>query len=207
MRAIVNAPDFLDGNFLSAEHRVPVTLLQTNACSPLATNAIRDNIWDNFSSDTYKELPSVASIKVVDPVTGEERTYQMPGGGRGYTRPASLVSLWSTAPFLLNNTVGKFEWSPSVEARMASFNNSIEQMLWPEKRDNDPVLGDKVPGLIDRTTQSSYLRVPVGYLPPFAPKLAGLVKALAPAIVGENGLEIGPIPKGVPVNLLSNINL
>ena len=52
-------PDFLDGNFLSAEFRVPVTLLQTNACSPLATNAIAGNIWDNFSSQTYKELPSV----------------------------------------------------------------------------------------------------------------------------------------------------
>src|SRR4029079_7444568 len=119
MRAIVNAPDFLDGNFLSAEHRVPVTLLQTNACSPLATNAIRDNIWDNFSSDTYKELPSVASIKVVDPVTGEERTYEMPGGGRGYTRPASLISLWSTAPFLLNNSVGGCHPQHPVDGRIS----------------------------------------------------------------------------------------
>ncbi len=41
MEAIVRAPDFLDDNFLSAEFRVPVTLLQTNACSPLATNALR----------------------------------------------------------------------------------------------------------------------------------------------------------------------
>ena len=36
----------------------------------------------------------------------------MPAGGRGYTRPPSLVSLWSTAPFLLNNTVGRFEIEP-----------------------------------------------------------------------------------------------
>ena len=43
----------------------------------------------------------------------------MPAGGRGYTRPASLVSLWSTAPFLLNNSVGQFDPSPSVEARMS----------------------------------------------------------------------------------------
>ena len=28
------------------------------------------------------------------------------GNGRGYIRPASLVSLWSTAPYLLNNSVG-----------------------------------------------------------------------------------------------------
>ena len=38
-------------------------------------------------------------------------------------------------------------------------------MLWPEKRDKDPVLGDKVPGLIDRTTATSWLSVPAGYLP------------------------------------------
>src|SRR5207244_11130829 len=98
MRAIVAAPDFLDNNYLSAEHRVPVTLLQTNACSPLATNAIRGNIWDNFSSDTYKDLRSVGRITVYDPETGDPRPYDMPGGGRGTTRPASLLCLWSTAP-------------------------------------------------------------------------------------------------------------
>jgi hypothetical protein len=49
-------------------------------------------------------------------------------------RPASLISLWATAPFLLNNSVGEFEESPSVESQMKSFDNSIEQMLWPEKR-------------------------------------------------------------------------
>src|SRR5262249_46195491 len=107
MRDIVMAPDFLDNNFLSAEHRVPVTLLRTNACSPLATNAIRENIWDNFSSETYKQLPSVGSITVYNPITGQEQPHKMPAGGRGFTRPASLISLWSTAPFLLNNTVGK----------------------------------------------------------------------------------------------------
>src|SRR6266446_2407210 len=36
MQKIVLADDFLDDNFLSSELRVPVTLLQTNACSPLA---------------------------------------------------------------------------------------------------------------------------------------------------------------------------
>ena len=61
--------DFLDGNYLSTDMRVPVTLLQTNACSPLATNAIRDNIWDNFSSESYKTLPSVGTINVWNPLS------------------------------------------------------------------------------------------------------------------------------------------
>jgi len=156
MRDIVLADDFLDSNFLSTELRVPVTFLQTNACSPLASNAIAGNIWDNFSSQTYKDLPSVGEITVYNPFTGEPKSFKMPAGGRGYTRPASLISLWSTAPFLLNNSVGKFNPSPSVESRMQSFQDSIEKMLWPEKRDKDSVLGDKVPGLIDRTTTASY---------------------------------------------------
>ncbi|HEV8580478.1 MAG TPA: hypothetical protein VGX68_15535 [Thermoanaerobaculia bacterium] len=209
MRQIVLADDFLDGNYLSTELRVPVTLLQTNACSPLATNAIEGNIWDNFSSRTYKDLPSVGTITVHDPFTGEPRAYKMPAGGRGYTRPASLISLWSTAPFLLNNTVGKFNPEPSVEGRMDSFQDSIEQMLWPEKRQKDSVLGDKIPGpsLIDRTSQPSYLRVPGGYLPEFLQKQRELAEQLTPALVGEGGIEIGPIPAGTPINLLSNVNV
>jgi hypothetical protein len=154
MRAIVNADDFLDGNYLSTELRVPVTLLETNACSPLATNALGGNIWDNFSSQSYKDLPSVGAVKWYHPVTGEERTYTMPAGGRGYTRPPSLASVWSTAPFLLNNTVGPFDSSPSVEGRMRSFQASIEEMLWPERRakDSNPAVAAAVPGpsLIDR---------------------------------------------------------
>ncbi len=94
MREIVLAPDFLDGNYLSTELRVPVTLLQTNACSPLATNAIAGNIWDNFSSQTYKGLPSVGKVTVYNPITGEAGEYEMPADGRGYTRPPSLISLW-----------------------------------------------------------------------------------------------------------------
>ncbi len=207
MRAIASAPDFTDNNFMAAEFRVPVTLLQTNACSPLATNAIRDNIWDNFSSDTYKNLPSVGEITIYDPVTGAPKQFKMPAGGRGYTRPASLISLWSTAPFLLNNSVGKFNASPSVAARMDSFQNSIEQMLWPEKRDKDEVLGDKIFGKMDRTTTRSYLRVAPGYVPDNLKGLLSTGQRIFPALFGNGGIQLGPIPPGTPVDLLSNINL
>ena len=209
MREIVLKDDFLKGNYLSTEARVPVTLLETNACSPLATNAIAGNIWDNYSSQSYKNLPSVGTITVYDPFTGEPKQYTMPGGGRGYTRPATLISLWSTGPYLLNNTVGLFNGDPSVAGRMAAFEDGIEKMLWPEKREKDPKLGGKIPGpsLIDRTTASSYLRVPSGYVPDFLKKQRFLAERLTPAILGEGGIELGPIPKGTPVNLLTNINL
>jgi hypothetical protein len=206
MREIVHRPDFLDGNYLSAEFRVPVTLLQTNACSPLATNALRGNIWDNFSSEDYKSLPSVGDITVHDPFTGKPYQWHMPAGGRGYTRPPSLVSVWSTAPFLLNNSLGPFDPSPSVEARMKVFDASIAQLLWPEKRDKDPVLRDAVPGVIDRTQARSYITIPEGFAPDALRPAAGLLHRWLPQFFGASGdITIGPIPKGVPVNLLANI--
>jgi hypothetical protein len=207
MRSIVLADDFLDGNYLSAELRVPLTLLHTNACSPLATNAIKDNIWDNYSSESYKELPSVGAVSWYQPFTGERRTFAMPAGGRGYTRPASLVSLWSTAPFLQNNAVGPFDPSPSVDARMGVFQRSIEQMLWPETREHDAVLGKKVPGTIDRTTVPSYVLVPGGYLPDALRSLLPWTQRVAPSIFGEGGVKIGPIPEGTPVGLLANLQI
>ncbi len=208
MRSVVQAPDFLDGNFLSTDARIPVTLLRTNICSPLATNGIAGNIWDNFTSHSYKQLPSVGTVTLSDPFTGEPVSYQMPAGGRGYTRVPSLVSLWSTAPFLLNNSVGPFDSDPSVAHRVQSFEASIEQMLWPEKREHDAVLGAKVPGLIDRTTQRSDVRIPVGFVPEALQPLQGTLHRWFPSLVARGGdITLGPIPKGTPIGLLANIRL
>jgi hypothetical protein len=212
MTQIVLKNDFLKDNFLSNELRVPVTLAETNACSTLATNALKDDVWDNFSSQSYKSLPSVGTITVHHPITGETMPYTMPAGGRGYTRVASLISLWSTAPFLLNNTVGDFYWSGSVEDRMKSFNSGIQQMLWPEKRRGDrkfkTASGHELPGHIDVTSATSYLRAPKGYLPGFLQPLVGPLSHLKPWLfVGEEGIEIGPIPQGTPINLIANLDL
>ena len=208
MRQIVQAPDFLQGNYLSTEARIPATLLRTNVCSPLATNALAGNIWDNFSSQSYKQLPSVGSVTLSDPFTGAAVPYAMPAGGRGYTRVPSLISIWSTAPFLLNNTVGPFDSNPSVAGRMKVFDASIEQMLWPEKRERDSLLGNKVPGTIDRTTQRSELIIPTGFAPEALQPLQGKLHRWLPWLFTEGGdITLGPIPKDVPVNLIANLKL
>jgi hypothetical protein len=162
---------------------------------------------------------------VHDPFTGEPRPYTLQGGGRGYTRPASLVSAWSTAPFLLNNSVGRFDPSPSVAARLRSFEDAIEKLLWPEKRESDVDqpgaagvgrrdfsvrLEDrdlKLPGVIDRTTTRSYLRVAAGYLPDSVRRWHDPLKRWFPWLFGEEGVELGPIPAGTPVNLIANLSL
>ncbi len=212
MKQIVNDPNFLDDNFLSTDVRVPITLLEVNACSPMATNAIRDNIWDNFSSESYKNLPSVGSIQIHDPFTGQAHEFTVPAGGRGYVRPASLISLWSTAPYLQNNSVGKFYGSGKVADRLASFDDGIHKMLWPDKRDGNGQFvtrsGKLAPGWIDKTTEDSYLNVVPGYLPPFVADFAGSwFSKLFPNIFHAGGVRLGPIPKGTPVNLLSNLDL
>jgi hypothetical protein len=202
MREIAAAPDFLDGNYLSTEARVPVTLLRTNACSPLATNAIRGNIWDNFSSSTYKDLPSVGKITVQDPFTAARWQYTMPGGGRGFTRVPSLVSAWSTAPFLLNNRLGPFSGDPSVEGRMKIFDASIEQLLWPEKRDHE----DGFDGIIVRTTSTSNVNIPKRSIPVELKSLIDGLRAdpFKRVFDKDGNFKLGPVPKGFPIGLAAN---
>ncbi|MGQ7845257.1 c-type cytochrome [Granulosicoccus sp. 3-233] len=106
MSELVKADDFLDGNYLSNERRVPMDVLGVNACSPIASNGLRGDIWDNFTSDSYKTLPPAGPVTVEHPVSGAPSSFQAAGNGRGYLRPASLVSLWTSAPYLLNNAVG-----------------------------------------------------------------------------------------------------
>jgi hypothetical protein len=122
----------------------------------------------------------------------------------------SLISLWSTAPFLLNNTVGEAdpENDPSVEARMKVFDDAIEQMLWPEKRKVDSVLGAKVGGTIDRTTEQSAITIASGFVPEALQPLQGTLHRWLPWLVQEGGdIVLGPIPRGMPVNLLANLKL
>lgn len=90
---------------------------------------------------------------------------------------------------------------------MDSFQDSIEKLLWPEKRDKDSVLGNKIPGLIDRTTQTSYLRIAGGYLPDYLRPLLPFGQRFFPAIFGDGGVQLGPIPAGTPIDLLANFDL
>lgn len=281
MEKLVMQPDFLKDNFLSNELRIPANVIDSQLCSPIAKNAIKGNIWDNFSSSTYKNLPSVGEFTVNFPYLNKkeseaqialksEKIKEVPDGGRGYLRPASLISVWATAPFLQNNTVGLFDPRGTVEGRMKSYTDSIDKLLNPEKRAlNKRVgeievyyrtsFGDVLPGLVDVTTTDSYLKIPRGYLPPvlynmikgaqklYSSKnkkanaelfvkidslynerqaLQSTAKAVQHGLSGDKSvkrqsasaenyiqnddddmLELGPIPAGVPVNLISNIDL
>ena len=198
-RQQVVSPDFFTDNFLADERRHKVTEIGTNATRAAATNATRSHIWDNFSSETYKNLPPIGTFQVENPWENNAKTIPVTiplpgeGNGPGYYRPPSLISLWSSAPYLHNNSVGEDFGDPSVAGRMRAFQDGIERMLMIKPRMNK----------VWRTTKTSYINIPMAYIPDL------LRRAIVdPNLLdGRGNLRIGPIPAGTPVNLLANTNL
>ena len=184
--------DFRDDNFFSDEARYPITKIKTNAARALATNAMRGHVWNDFSSDTYKNLPSVGQIDVYNPYTDGTDKFTVPAGGPGYYRTPSLINIWSSAPFFHNNSLGKFTGDPSVAGRMEAFNDAVEKLLWPEKR-----LGKDS---IWRTSQACRLQIQAAVIPE---PMRTLLKA---QIDPDGYFRVGYIPAGTPINLIANVN-
>jgi hypothetical protein len=152
-RNSVASADFLDSNFLSDDRRHSITLLQTNAARALATNAKQGHIWQDYSSKTYKSLPSPGTLILPNPYNAfDPILFKVPEGGNGYYRTPTLVSVWATAPYLHNNALGKFNGDPSLAGRMDAFNDAITKLLWPAQRAK----------FIKRTSVESFLDLPIG---------------------------------------------
>ncbi len=228
---------FLQNNFLSNERRVPIDVVGTNACSAIATNGLDGDIWDNFTSDSYKQLPPPEPVTVNHPDSGGAITFESLGNGRGYLRPASLVSLWSTGPYLLNNALGHNPeyyaadyyydgyysgdygvscpatnaydpYLPCVDNRVAVFEESIQKLLNPELRYTDRGTAEPIPGYMYRTTAPSCVLLPAGFAPDIVRDYAGLLSRVAPWAVQPNGsVTLGPLPEGFPINTLLNTKL
>jgi hypothetical protein len=135
-REAVMRDDFLEQNFLSDDRRYSVREIGTNFARAMASNAIRGHVWEQFSSETYKEQPPVGMITgLYNPIRPTKPlSFDLEGGGRGYYRVPTLVSIWASAPFFHNNALGVYIQDPSVEARMAAYHDAMEKLLWPEKR-------------------------------------------------------------------------
>ncbi len=191
MTLMVRDPNFTVNNYMSNDVRVPVTYTKTEICSSMASNGIAGHVWSDFSSQSYKELPSVGPINLKEPVTGQVTQWPTPGGGRGYIRPPSLVSVWATAPFLHNNELGQFSGDPSVQGRLKLFDNSIRQMLWP---------GSRQP-YYHKTTAKTDVKVVDTAVPWILRAGARLI-----GLSHDGTIRLGPVPKGTPVNLIGNLN-
>jgi hypothetical protein len=188
-RAVVEMPEFWRNNFLSTDYRVPANYVGTNPGRALANNSTKGHMWEDFSSESYKTNGFPGSIKYFNPYAGTngETELFMPrhrvadgvplgGGGPGFYRPATLMSIWATAPFLHNNSLGLFNNDPSVRGRMAAFTNAIRMLLWEEERcfNNDHTSTEqwkKDHGLIWRTPSETYITIPARQVPAFVRRL------------------------------------
>ena len=146
---LVQSDQFLPGNTLSNDVRYPFNDpgLGINAARAMATNAVDGDIWADFSSKDYKALPPLGYMTFQNPLGPNGQAiataFNAPGGGRGYYRTAALNSMWATAPFLHNNSVGRAPLDAqgkidpkavTVEGRLALFEDAMDQLLNPQKR-------------------------------------------------------------------------
>ena len=79
---MVETQDFWLNNFLSIDYRIPINLVRTNSARAMATNAMADHMWSDFSSADYHKLPSVGAITYFNPFLGKD-------GGRGPVHAAA----------------------------------------------------------------------------------------------------------------------
>jgi hypothetical protein len=173
--------EFLKDNYLSTDLRIPVSLTETNSARAVGTNAMKGHVWSEFASATYQSLPPVGKVNYTDPVTRADATYEPPGNGPGYYRVPSLVSIWTSAPLLHNNSLGLFieddlDLRVSVKGRLDMFDDAIRKLLWKAKRGltpsglgglrgaTDATWHGEDPGWIYRTDAESALRIPSGHL-------------------------------------------
>jgi hypothetical protein len=197
-REQVQRDDFLKDNYLSDDDRHPVSELGTNAQRALGTNAMAGSTWGQMSSQTYKDMRGPTEplqdhdaggkpIPLYNPLTGKHDLQFT--AHRSFYRTPTLVSVWATAPYLHNNSVGVYTGDPSVAGRMAAYEDGMTKLLWPERR-----LGV---GSIKVTTEDCKL-----------PDVFPVLKGLLPEFADLPGLELDllRVPRGTPINLLMNLH-
>jgi cytochrome c5 len=183
----VEDPAFFEQNYLSDDRRYPLSLIGSNSARPLGTNAAPGNVWEEYASVDYQTTPPVqvpvyrfqwGRIDIVRTI--ESRP------GVGYLRTPSLWGVWTSAPYLANNSLGLYNRDPSVAGRLAAFQDGMEKLLGLRER----------PKAIARTTRFSALTtVPLGFqLPDIIPG------------IDLNKLRLGiPVPPGVPIAAVANL--
>jgi len=82
-------------DFLSNEKPILASRVGTHAGRAMHSNHMKTRVWDQYAAFDMQERPADPAVMEV-----------MKGGGRGYYRPPSLLSVWAYAPFMLNNAMG-----------------------------------------------------------------------------------------------------
>lgn len=179
----LNSGEEIREDWLGNDKSTAVGEIGTYACRALHTNHNRGQIWDQFSSETFKSLPSVAVDAFENPISG----------GPGYYRNISLLNVWAHAPFMHNNAIGpeicgKIEtarqvvrtsvegrqlnpagkymcdsyFDPSVMGRLSLFDRSMDELLTPSSQRRKKITRLDVPVKFPIGIKDMYLEFPAG---------------------------------------------
>lgn len=143
--------EIIRADFMSNDKSVSAAVVGTYKCRALHTNHKKGHVWEEFGSDSYRAKPG----------TMKDAQGKVIAGGPGYYRPASLLSVWATAPLMHNNAIGPevcgnkdgdpfhfntyvgqqtnpdtvhkcdLTFDPSVEGRLTVFDQSLDRLFTP----------------------------------------------------------------------------
>ncbi|MEK6806652.1 MAG: hypothetical protein AABY95_08385 [Pseudomonadota bacterium] len=175
---------FFGQDWLANDEPVPFNIVGTNMCRAMHDNHNSGHIWEEFSSETYKQRPSPGSVakvvnRMVPGVGGITMGEKKIEGGPGYLRNFSLLSAWATAPFLHNNAVGELTYLKdgtidyTVAGRVKQFEMAFDELMTSDNP-NDPV---------HRTPKTGVTSADI---------------KLAPREDGQGFIKL-PVPKGTPI--------
>ncbi len=72
-----------------------------------------------------------------------------------------LVGIWATAPFFHNNRLGRNTGDPSVSGRIAAYEDAMNLLLNPEKRDEQASI-QRTSDFVQLSTPSGVQTLPAG---------------------------------------------
>jgi hypothetical protein len=186
-------------DWLSNERAIPVTRVGTYAARALHSNHMESRVWEEYASlDLRARAPDPALKEVLK------------GGGRGYYRPPSLLSVWAHAPFLHNNAIG-----PELCGRPA--NKAVDFYASPYvDRAGKPVANAPACWAFDPSVEGRYklfkasmeeMLNPSRRVPKMFITYEDIIVDVAPDIsIGElqTGLSLR-LPKGLPATMLNSL--
>ncbi len=186
-------------DWLGNDELVAHNILGVNRCRSMHGNQVSGAVWEEFSSETYKERPAPAgeypkTLNPLLPLVGGKQWWggnEEINGGRGYYRNVSLLSIWAHAPFLHNNTLGHLRKRPdggidyTVRGRIIMFEDAMAELLTSDDLTVEPHREPKI------------TRVPVDTALPM--KLGG--KPFIPVAAGTPIVEITSIDPHAPTHM------
>jgi len=178
-------------DWLSNDELIPFNIIGTNSCRAQHDNHNEGHIFEEFSSETYKNAASPGSVprvlnRLIPGLGGMQVGEKKIEGGPGYLRNFSLLSAWATAPFLHNNAIGEVTFledgSPdyTVKGRINQFELAFDELM----KSDDP-LADNARAQKISTFKHDLKITPSG-------EADGLIKFT--------------IPKGTPVGAVASSN-